>query len=118
VKEKFFSEETNLKAIANFLKKGSVVNCQDKVKCNQLEISKKIIGFIHTNPDKWDDKCKFNIKHIGDQFISICRNFDPKDLGELDDLYCLSYRLLCEFDLFIGSGMQLGFDLLPLKRRI
>jgi hypothetical protein len=114
----FFSNEDNTKVIGTFLRKADATLIEDEVRKNRLEISREIIGYIYKNPEEWDEKCSFNIKHIGDQFLQWLRDFDPSKPTHIDYIYSSSYRFLCEFDFLVGAGRELSIELRSIQRKI
>jgi len=114
----FFAEENNLKYIGAFIRKAESSHIEDETKAKRLSIVKELVGYIHKSPESWDERCAFNIKHIGDHFLNSLRNFDPSNLSEIDQIYCMSYRFLCEFDFLVGAGKEISFELSAIKNRI
>lgn len=114
----FFAEENNLKSIGAFLRKADSSHIEDEARAKRLAIVKELVGYIHRSPEGWDERCSFNIKHIGDQFLTSLWNFDPSKLSEIDDIYCMSYRFLCEFDFLVGAGKEISFELRSIRNRI
>lgn len=114
----FFKNEANAKVLASFLSKAETAHIEDEAKAVRLSISREIIGYIYKSPDSWDERCTFNIKHIGDQYLPMLRDFDQSKLTDIDDIYSMSYRFLCEFDFLVGQGKELGRELQSLKNRI
>jgi hypothetical protein len=112
----FFADENRRKVIRTFLE--SVQEKKDDLRGKRLSIAKKILESINAEPQEWDNRCGFNISHIGDQFLSFLRDFDGSRTDHIDRIYCTCYRFLCEFDFMIGSGQQLGFDLADIKKQI
>lgn len=107
----FFGEENNLKTLGSFIRKAEAAHIDDKVSNKRLNISKEIIGFMYKSPEGWDKRCSFNIKHIGDQYLQWLRDFDPSKKEQINHIYVMTYRFLCEFDFLIGEGKELNFDL-------
>lgn len=114
----FFKDENNAKAIASFLRKAEATHIEDKAREIRLSLSREIIGYIYKQPGGWDERCTFNIKHIGDQFLQWLRDFDPTKPTHIDHIYCMSYRFLCEFDFLVGPGKELGMELRSIKNKI
>lgn len=114
----FFKNEDNLKALASFLRKADAAHIEDESRAMRLSISREIIGYIYKSPEGWDERCTFNIKHIGDQFIQWIRDFDQSKPTHIDHIYCMSYRFLCEFDFLVGAGRELSMELRSLKNKI
>ncbi|MGE4544476.1 MAG: hypothetical protein AB7D06_10260 [Pedobacter sp.] len=114
----FFAEESNLKSIGAFLRKAESSHIEDEVRAKRLSIVKELVDYIYKYPEGWDDRCTFNIKHIGDQFLNSLRNFDPSKLSGVDNIYCMAYRFLCEFDFLVGAGKELSIELRSIKNRI
>ncbi|URM16114.1 hypothetical protein KLJ63_17370 [Vibrio splendidus] len=96
----------------------------DEVFHKRLERSREIIGSISRNAKGWDDRCHFNIEHIGKGFLESLRDFSTTDANIevarnfINDIYTDSFRFLCEFDFFIGANLELSFDLRHLKSSI
>lgn len=114
----FFGEEENSKVLADFLRKAGAAHIDDETRAIRLSLSKDIIGYIYKSPEGWDDRCSFNIKHIGNQFIHWLRSFDPQKSDDIDNIYSMSYRFVCEFDFLVGPGRELGMELQSIKNRI
>jgi hypothetical protein len=83
-----------------------------------MSVLKKLIGYVYKSPKSWDEKCTFNIKHIGDTFIQMLSEFNEHNLIDIDDIYVFSYRFLCEFDFLIGPEKQLNMELDSIKKKI
>ena len=83
----FFAEENNSQILGAFIRKAEAAHIEDKSRAKRLSTSKEIIGYIYKSPEGWDKRCAFNIKHIGDQFLSSLREFDSSQLTHIDDLY-------------------------------
>lgn len=107
----FFGEENNLKTLGAFIRKAEASHIEDEVISKRLNISKEIIGFIHKSPEGWDERCTFNIKHIGDQYLQWLRDFDSTQPSQINHIFVMTYRFLCEFDFLIGEGRELNLDL-------
>lgn len=114
----FFENEENSRILADFIRKAEATNLNDESSQSRLELAKEIIEYIYKAPKKWDDKCSFNIKHIGDEFIRSLINFDSSNTEQLDMIYSDSYRFLCEFDFLIGPEKELGRELRRIKNNI
>ena len=81
-------------------------------------ISKQVIEYMYKSPTGWDEKCTFNIENIGNQFINQLSNFDPLKPADIDYIYSMSYRFICEYDFLVGAGMELSHELRILKNKI
>ncbi len=114
----FFGEENNSKVLADFIRKADVITIDDKIKNNRFRIIRQIIGYIYKSPEEWDKRCTFNIKHIGNQFLQWLRDFDHKKPSDIDNIYFIAYRFLCEFDFLVGAGQELSMELQSLKSDI
>jgi len=114
----FFKNEDNAKVLASFLRKSEAAHVEDKSRAERLSISRQIIGYIYKSPEGWDERCTFNIKHIGDQYLQWLRDFDQSKPTHIDHIYCMSYRFLCEFDFLVGPGKELSMELRSLKNKI
>lgn len=101
-----------------FIKKASGVVIGDEKLNIRLIRSLEIIKSINRRLDEWSEKCTFNIKWIGEQFISWLGEFNADTPEYINDIYTCAYRFLCEFDFFIGKDRELGFDFLALKNAI
>ncbi len=137
-KEIFFENEDNAQVIDSFLRNAKkVADIEDDAIRTRLSLSKEIIEYIAKAPNQWDEKCQFNIKHFGDTFLQMLRNFNstkliktgiksiPQNDGEtepyikyIDEIYFISYRFLCEYDFFVGTGKELVYELRSIKERI
>lgn len=114
----FFGNEENAKVLARFLRKAEAAHIEDESRLSRLSISREIIGHIYKSPDGWDDRCSFNIKHIGDQFLQWLRDFDSAKPRDIDHIYSMAYRFLCEFDFLVGAGKELSMELRSIKNKI
>ncbi|MEH6554119.1 hypothetical protein [Pseudoalteromonas tetraodonis] len=114
----FFKNEDNAKVLASFLRKAEAAHIEDESRAMRLSISREIIGYIYKSPEGWEERCTFNIKHIGDQFLQWLRDFDQSKPTHIDHIYCMSYRFLCEFDFLVGPGKELSMELRSLKSKI
>lgn len=114
----FFKSEHHAKVLASFLRKAEAAHIKDESRAMRLSISREIIGYIYKSPEGWDERCTFNIKHIGDQFIEWLRDFDQSKPTHIDHIYCMSYRFLCEFDFLVGPGKELSVELRSIKNKI
>lgn len=114
----FFAEENNAKVLGSFLRKAEAAHIADEARKKRLALSREIIGYIYKSPEEWDERCSFNIKHIGDQFLHWLRDFEPSKLTDIDNIYSISYRFLCEFDFLIGAGKELSMELRMIKNKI
>lgn len=114
----FFSDETNSKALGTFLRKAEASHIGEEARKKRLDISREIVGYIYRSPAGWDERCTFNIEHIGNQYIQSLREFDPSKLTSIDHIYSMSYRFLCEFDFLVGAGKELSMELRHIKNKI
>lgn len=114
----FFENEDNAKILATFLQKAEAAHIEDEARAVRLSISREIIEYIYKSSTEWDERCTFNIKHIGDRFLQWLRDFDQSKSTHIDHIYSTSYKFLCEFDFLIGPGKELGMDLRSIKKRI
>lgn len=114
----FFGEENNAQVLGTFLRKADAAHIEDNVRAKRLSISKEIVGYIYKSPESWDERCTFNIKHIGNQFLQWLRDFDSSKNDHIDHIYCMVYRFLCEFDFLVGPGKELGIELRHIKDQI
>lgn len=112
----FFQDSNNLTVFRNFLQKG--YDFDDEVMKGRFSDLKQIVSFMSSNPVEWDTRCKFNIKFVGNSFLSGLISFDPTKKDNVVELYTLAYRFLCEFDLFIGFDSELSIELRRIKGRI
>lgn len=94
------------------------MHIEDGVRKSRVEIASKILIFAYNHPAKWDERCQFNIKHIGEQFLKWLGAFDGESASDIDHIYCMSYRFLCEYDFLIGSNKELSMDLRSMREKI
>lgn len=85
----FFADEDNSKILASFLKKAGALHSGSQEQNFRLGVAADLVGRMYKNPRDWDDKCKFNIKHIGTHFLRRMQNFDA-DSDDLDHIYISS----------------------------
>jgi len=114
----FFGEESNAQVLGKFLRKAESAHVEDDVRAKRLSISKEIIGYMYKTPEEWDERCTFNIKHVGNQFLQWVRDFDSSKNDHIDHIFCIAYRFLCEFDFLVGPGQELGMELRRIKGQI
>lgn len=114
----FFGKEENSRVLGDFLRKSVTTHIDDEAKAKRLAITRQLIDYMHRSPDGWDERCSFNIKHIGGQFINWLSSFDPKKPDGVDHLYSMSYRFLCEYDFLVGSGKELSMELRSIRNKI
>lgn len=114
----FFGDENNAQVLGKFLRKAEAAHIEDEARAKRLSISREIVGYIYKSPEGWDERCPFNIKHIGNQFLQWLRDFDPTKNDHIDHIYCIAYRFLCEFDFLVGPGKELGMELRRIKSQI
>lgn len=90
----------NHEIISNFLKKASIKQFEESEVQAALNFSVEIIKLINGNESDWDKECQFNIKHIGESFISDLRNFGTgQDIKfEINSIFDSSYRFLLEYE--------------------
>lgn len=121
----FFEIDQNLKVLVSFLDRTEHYSSPiEELFHQRLERSREIIGSISRNAGGWDDRCHFNIKHIGKSFLDSLRDFSTSEenlditKNVINDIYTDSFRFLCEFDFFIGANLELSFELRHLKSAI
>lgn len=114
----FFGNEDNAKILAEFLRKSGAAHVDDDARSVRLSLAREIIGYIYKSPEEWDDRCSFNVKHIGNQFLQSLRGFKPGKPTDIDYIYSMSYRFVCEFDFLVGPGKELGMELRSIKNKI
>jgi hypothetical protein len=100
----FFAREENKKILETFLKNKDTQQ-DDPVRKTRLDQSKKIISFIYQSPEIWDNRCGFNIRRIGDQFLKSLSDFSPIKF-KIDEIYALSYTFLCEYDFLLEEKLD------------
>ena len=114
----FFAKESNRKILNEFLKKEFSRDVADKTMKMRLEASEQVIQSMYNVSEKWDEKCKFNIKSIGHNLINHINAFDHKDQLQIDWIYAYIYRFLCEFEFMIKKGYELDQYLSRTKSQI
>jgi hypothetical protein len=114
----FFGSEENTKVLAEFLRKSGAAHIDDESRLIRLSLSREIIGYIYKSPEGWDERCSFNIKHVGDRFLQLLIGFNSEKLSDIDYIYSMSYRFVCEFDFLVGPGKELSMDLRSIKNKI
>ncbi|PKH06418.1 hypothetical protein [Moritella sp. Urea-trap-13] len=95
----FFSNEQNKTIIVQFIQRVEHIEINDEIASNRLKSTLVILNHMVTLPMIWDEKCKFNIKHIGDQLIGRLRTFTKNESNLINDIYIILYRFLRELDL-------------------
>ncbi len=113
----FFEKKDNAKVISSFIRKAESAHIGHDGMTIRLRLSKEIIKHIEKFPNEWDEKCQFNIECVGDEFLDYLRGFAQNSLGNINNIYTLSYRFLCEFD-FFTVGSQLDMKLGDIKTKI
>lgn len=114
----FFGIEDNAKILADFLRKSGAAHIDNEARATRLSLAREIISYIYKSPEGWDERCSFNIKHIGDQFLQWLRGFIPEKPADIDYIYSMSYRFLCEFDFLVGPGKELSMELRSIRNKI
>ncbi|EPS8934486.1 TPA: hypothetical protein ACMDR1_003580 [Vibrio cholerae] len=114
----FFSSESSMRAIRSFIQQATMSVLEDKVYKTRLDRSLIIVNYINNHPEDWSDRCRFNIKWIGDKFIDSLASYRANSIGEINSIYTDCYRFLCEFDFFIGVGNELTTELRALRSSI
>lgn len=114
----FFEDERNATVLRDFINKARSANITDETTKLRLALSRQIIGYIFKEPEKWDNHCSFNIKHIGEQYLQWLRDVDFSKARDIDHIYSMSYRFLCEFDFLVGSGKELSLELRQIREKI
>ncbi len=114
----FFANEENRKVLADFLHVAELMSIADEVRKERLHSTGIIVDSIRKSPEDWDERCSFNIEHIGDSFLGDLKNFNASKPDSIDLLYIMSYRFLCEFDFFMGAGKELTWELRQIKNAI
>ncbi|KDN30230.1 hypothetical protein VFDL14_05735 [Vibrio fortis] len=121
----FFEKKHHLKVLVSFLNRTEHYALPiEEVFHQRLEHSRQIIGSMSKNAQGWDERCQFNIEHIGNNFLDSLGDFSTKDdnldvtKNSINNIYTDCFRFLCEFDFFIGENLQLSFDLRHLKSTI
>ncbi|WP_290496532.1 hypothetical protein [Alcanivorax sp.] len=113
----FFVQENRKTALENFLRKSSVV-LEGENENFMLEISREIVGAMVSDLRAWDDRCEFNIEHVGQRFFGYLDDFDSGNEKVIEKIFVFCYRFLCEFDFFVGPGKEMSMDLRSIKDRI
>lgn len=130
-----FNIKTNLPLLKEFIIKTKDLKLNDKESAGnhsteliyeRLTRTREILFSMGQNPESWDDKCKFNLDAIGDQFFSTLRElkfFDPsKSITKYEDrlnlLYVWSFRFLCEYDFMLDSNSELSMQLSAVKTEV
>ncbi|VFB09266.1 Uncharacterised protein [Aeromonas salmonicida] len=114
----FFASEDNANILASFLRKADAAYIEDEVRFARLSISREIVGYIYKSPSSWDDRCTFNIKHVGEQYLQRLRDFEQNKSSSIDYIYSMSYRFLCEFDFFVGPDKELSIEINSIKEKV
>lgn len=113
----FFGIKENSEALGRFLTNAKLVMSAAGEMGSRVSLSSQIIQLIHQNPKDWDERCSFNIKFVGDQFLSCLQNFDIESTSDSDRIYVLSYRFLCEFD-FFDADNEGNHELDAIKKQV
>lgn len=114
----FFAEEKNATVLRDFINTAQSTNITDEHRKLRLDLSRQIIGYIHKEPESWDNRCTFNIKHVGEQFLQWLRDVDFSKMRDIDHIYSMSYRFLCEFDFLVGPDRELSMELRHIREKI
>lgn len=87
----------------------SIVNNEKDIrKKNRLVLIFNILEEMLQNPTEWD-KCEFNIHHLKSSFLNRITGDKVFEQFEINDIYYMLYRFLCEFEL-IGGDLSAGND--------
>ncbi|EPM4748538.1 hypothetical protein ACTJ2M_000294 [Vibrio parahaemolyticus] len=116
----YFCKESSALAMSSFIKQAKLSAFDEELKVFQvrLERAQAIVTYIIEDPELWSEKCQFNIEWIGDLFISNLSDYRADSIEYIDSIYTASYRFLCEFDFFVGSGKAMNFNLRGIKAAI
>lgn len=116
----FFQSEQNLKAVNAFISRTEQIVIPDDKLHMRVVNAREIIVSIGRSPEDWDKRCDFNINYLGERFIDSLRIFSTVEEGDskINFIYVTAFRLLCEFDFFLGSDLELSFDLGVVKTAI
>lgn len=67
-----------------------------------------VLEIIFQNSHDFDDRCQFNIKHIGNGFASTIINLGANlDSAELLRLNSILFRFVCEYDISVANSLSL-----------
>ncbi|MGE4294675.1 MAG: hypothetical protein AB7E49_03120 [Campylobacterales bacterium] len=97
--------ELNSINMGTFLRKISSIQPENETIGKQLSAVTTIVQSMNDNPELWEANCKFNERHIGEQFLQAVSTFNSNDNRLIEDLFVMAYRFLCELDFNIGFGM-------------
>lgn len=114
----FFGTENNTAALGSFLQRSRAIHVSDETRSVRLALARQVIAYIYKSPKDWDERCSFNIKYIGNQFINQIESFNQDDSEDIDDLYSMTYRFLCEFDFLIGAGRELSMEMRSIRNKM
>lgn len=114
----FFEEEVNKKILSIYLQKSGIGGIQDPASRERVNRTIVIVNSMLNAPADWDNKCPFNIKHIGHQFVGSLANFDPINQRSIDDAYLMAYRFLCELAFNLEGDKNLTFELSKVQAEI
>jgi len=114
----FFSREDTRRDLKDFLRRIRLSEQTDDHVSRLLDVCRETISAMESDPEAWDERCSFNIDHIGKPFLEALRDFDYSKPRIIERLYIFCYRFICEFDFFVGPGSQMSMNLLSLKEKV
>lgn len=114
----FFGTENNMAVLGSFLQKSRAIQAPDETRAQRLKLIRQIVNYIYNSPKDWDERCSFNIKHVGNQFINRLEELSGGDKEDIDDIYSLTYRFVCEYDFLIGAGRELSLEMRSIRNKM
>ena len=91
-----------MEVLEGFLRKARAASIDNEAGKERLDTCKEIVGYILSSPKEWDDRCAFNIRENGDQFLQALRSFNQTGQTDIDGLHSMTRKFLCEFNYFSG----------------
>lgn len=110
--EVFFADPKNMQVISDFIRVLESGVLDVPMAPDVVDPLRRILQMMISSRALFDTHCRFNIRRIGEQFISGLETYSrrvPADRPQaLTDLFTMTYRFLCEFNL--SQGGAVGHD--------
>ena len=117
----FFTTEENKQKMQAFLGQVRAFHHEDVILKKRMEMVHLIIKHIQMDPVVWDERCSYNITLVGSQFMGYMQSFDSSEQAsedQINGIYALSFRFLCEYDFMISEGKEFSSDINEVFRYI
>lgn len=112
----FFEKEEIKRDIKAFINNSNSISFEGLSEQKMFNISLLILNDIVEQPRVWDENCRFNIEHIGDNFISVINKFSSIEPRLIEQIYVILFRFLCELDFRLDKTISI--ELLNVKSQV